>query len=62
MLTAEELKRKYPHFKDLIAKDGSLFSLGWYLDWTAGSSYATLDGDFSADDLIEIATYIKEQS
>lgn len=43
-----------------IKLDGSLYSLGWYLYWDAEhSDSACLDGDFAADDLIAIGTYMK---
>lgn len=48
------------HLKDVISPDGCLYSLGWYLWWGRVSPKATLDGEFSADDLMAIATYMKE--
>lgn len=44
--------------KDLILPDGSLHSGGWYLNWDAGDSFATLDGQFSAQDLRDIADHM----
>jgi len=40
-------------------RDGGLFSLGWYLSWTPGDECATLDGMFTADELMEIARHMK---
>lgn len=38
-----------------IQKDGGLFNLGWYIGWDTTSETATLDGQFTADDLEAIA-------
>lgn len=34
---------------------GSLYDLGWYLAWTTGHKVATLDGEFTAQQLRDIA-------
>lgn len=44
-----------PTVKDCITKDGGLFNLGWYLSWSYGEERATLDGEFTAKDLRDIA-------
>ena len=41
-----------------MAKEGGLYNLGWYLAWTPGDKNATLDGDFTADELRSIAAYM----
>lgn len=44
-----------------IRKDLSLFSSdGSYLDWKIDSKEAVLDGEFTADDLMKIAKYMKD--
>ena len=40
-------------------EDGGLYSLGWYLAWSPGEAYATLDGQFKADDLLAIAQHMR---
>lgn len=41
-------------------ENGGLYSLGWYLSWEVGQKKATLDGEFTADELAEIAAHMKE--
>jgi len=41
-----------------IAHNG-LYSLGWYLGWSYGDDEATLDGEFTADDLEAIAWWMR---
>ena len=48
------------HLKDSISEDKGLYNLGWYLGWNRGSSTAVLDGEFTPDDLLAIATYMME--
>lgn len=40
--------------------DGSLHDSGWYLDWSKGSQQATLDGDFTLEELEAIAAWMRE--
>ena len=42
----------------IIQEDGSLYSLGWYLCWNKGEEYATLDGPFTAQELLHIAKHM----
>lgn len=42
-----------------ISTDGGLHSLGWYLAWNPGRENATLDGEFTADDLEAIAWWMR---
>ena len=44
-----------------IQEDGGLYSLGWYLAWTVGYEGATLDGEFTADELEAIAWWMKNK-
>lgn len=44
--------------KECVEADGGLYSLGWYLAWSAGETDARLDGDFTADDLRTIADHM----
>jgi hypothetical protein len=37
----------------------NLYSLGWYLSWHEGDELATLDGDFTAQELQAIAVYMQ---
>jgi len=46
--------------KDAIQPDGSLYDLGWYLSWIYGAESAVLDGEFTADELAEIAEHMKK--
>ena len=46
--------------KEAVQPDGGLFDLGWYLAWSPGHDTATLDGEFTADDLIAIAEHMKK--
>ena len=57
-MTFDEAKE---HLKDVATEDGGLYSLGWYLSYNYPSKSAILDGDFSADDLIAIGTFMKGQ-
>lgn len=43
---------------DAIHPEG-LYNLGWYLGWERGADYATLDGQFTAEDLEAIAWWMK---
>jgi hypothetical protein len=45
----------------LFKEDGCLFSLGWYLSWDIGDDKATLDGEFSADELEAIAWWMRNK-
>jgi hypothetical protein len=47
--------------KKEVQGDGGLYSLGWYLAWTPGDLDATLDGQFTADDLEAIAWWIRNK-
>lgn len=53
-----DINKAKEHLKDVIEDDG-LHSLGWYLAYTNGNSKATLDGEFTAEDLEAIACYMK---
>lgn len=44
-----------------VDKDGGLYNLGWYLGWTPGESDATLDGQFTADDLEAVAWWMRNK-
>jgi hypothetical protein len=55
MTYAEATERLKKH----IMPDGGLFSLGWYLLWHPNDPEACLDGDFTADDLLAIAIYMR---
>jgi len=44
--------------RDAIEEDGSLYSLGWYLEWKGGE--AILDGSFSAEDLEAIVWWMRK--
>ena len=52
---------------DKILKDevktpsGGLFSLGWYLHWDKSDDFATLDGEFTADELEAIACWMRHK-
>jgi len=48
------------HLKDVVSKDGGLYSLGWYLGWNPREKFATLDGQFTAEDLFAIAIYMRD--
>ncbi len=54
----EEAKKRLSAY---ITKDGGLFDLGWYLAWDHGRGEATLDGSFTAEDLMAIAVYMQGQ-
>ena len=45
--------------KGVIKDDGGLYCLGWYLYWGIDDKEATLDGVFTADELIAIAQHMK---
>lgn len=48
------------HLAEVIQPNGDLDSLGWYLYWSKQApAFATLDGEFSAEDLLAIAIYMK---
>ncbi len=48
------------HLKGVIySDDGGLYHLGWYVNWSPRDLLATLDGEFSADDLEAIAVYMR---
>jgi hypothetical protein len=51
--------REYLKTKEAVSEDGGLYNLGWYLGWNPGDKEATLDGTFTADDLIAIAVFMK---
>lgn len=44
---------------DLVQPDGGLYSLGHYTAWTPGHSTVTLDAAFTADELADIAAWMK---
>lgn len=46
---------------DIKKADGSLHSLSWYLFWEKGDVQATLDGDFTADELEAIAWWMRSK-
>jgi hypothetical protein len=48
--------------KELIQPDGGLYCLGWYLAWTPGNKTATLDAEFTSDELRWIADYMDAHS
>ena len=43
-----------------IKVDGSLYDPGWYLEWKPGRDTATLDGQFTAQQLRDIAAHMDE--
>lgn len=43
---------------DIFTEEG-MYSLGWYLYWAKGNKEAVLDGDFTADELMAIAHFMK---
>ena len=43
---------------EVIKEDGSLYSLGWYLEWDVGEKNATLDGMFTSQELRDIADHM----
>jgi hypothetical protein len=45
-----------------IGDDGSLYGLGWYLSWHSGDTAATLDGEFTADQLEAIVMWMREHT
>lgn len=53
-----------PHSEPVIQPDNALFCLGWYLAWTHDTNpeKATLDGDFSADELEAIAWWMRNKA
>ena len=56
-MTLDEAK---VHLEDVIESNGDLYSLSWFLSWQKEGANATLDGDFDAEDLLAIATYMIE--
>lgn len=48
------------HLADALNEDGGLYSLGWYLGWSPTDDCAVLDGHFTAQDLLAIATFMRE--
>lgn len=44
-----------------VHADNSLYSLGWYLCWIPKEASATLDGEFSADELEAIAWWMRNK-
>jgi hypothetical protein len=44
---------------DTISKDGGLYNLGHYTAWNPGSETATLDCEFTADELEAIAWWMR---
>ncbi|MEE7625455.1 hypothetical protein V3O24_04715 [Methylobacter sp. Wu8] len=47
---------------EIFKEDGGLYDLGWYLSWNKGDESATLDGEFTADDLEAIAWWMRNKS
>ena len=45
--------------KDVTEPNGDLYSLGWYLSWNVNDGTATLDGEFTPEDLEAIAVYMR---
>lgn len=45
-----------------IQPDGGLYSLGWYLSWSKDDVHATLDGEFTIEDLRAIAAYMEKNA
>lgn len=56
-MDGDEIKRVLR--PEIFQPDGSLASLGWYLDWPVGDREATLDGAFTADELEAIASWMR---
>ena len=56
----KDLKTAREDVARCASADGGLYSLGWYIEWTPGESEATLDGSFSAAELIAIAEYMSK--
>ena len=48
----------FQEIKNSIQPDGSLKSLGWYLNWNVGDLEACLDGRYTAKQLREIANWM----
>lgn len=44
---------------DAIKPDGSFYSLGYYGLWSPGDDTATLDGEFTADELEAVAVVMR---
>ncbi len=55
-MTYEEAKK---HLEEYIKPNGGSYSVGWYLAWSPGREEATLDGQFTADDLLAISVYMR---
>lgn len=48
--------------RDACQDDSTLKSVGWYLWWWPGAAKATLDGEFTADELEAIAWWMRNQA
>lgn len=58
--TPSPYKEIDPDVKAAIQKDGSLYCLGWYLSYTPPDQEATLDGEFTANQLRSIAQVMED--
>lgn len=56
-MTESEIKKII--LDKVFKEDGSLYDLGWYIDWELDYEHAILDGSFSADELISIGHWMK---
>lgn len=48
------------YLKEIVHEGGGLYSLGWYLSWNPSHTQATLDGQFTAEDLANISDYMNK--
>lgn len=48
--------------KDCVRHDGGLYSPGWFLNWQVGDQKATLDGEFTVDELEAIALHMRREN
>jgi hypothetical protein len=53
--------RPEPQLADWIQPDGGLYDAGTFIAWKCGDRRATLDGEFTADELAAIAAYMRRQ-
>ena len=48
---------------EIILDDGTgLYCLGWYVAWSLGSEMVTLDAEFTANELRDIADFMDEMN
>lgn len=54
-----DLKQAIKILGEDVKPDGDVYDLGTYINYTKGFSSATLDGEFGAEYLEALATYMK---